>query len=1152
MEFKRLRLSGFKSFVEPTELVIEQGLTGVVGPNGCGKSNLLEALRWVMGESSYKNMRGSGMDDVIFSGSGGRPSRNMAEVTVILDNSARNAPPAFNDAETIEISRRIEREAGSAYRINGKDVRARDVQLLFADASTGARSPALVRQGQIGELISAKPQARRKILEEAAGITGLHTRRHEAEIRLRAAETNLTRVDDVVGQIETQLAGLKRQARQASRYKALSQTIRETEAVQLHLRWTEAAQALEAEQRALEEITRTLGDLTRASSEAIRAQEAAAAAMPGLRDEEVTAAAVLQRLTIERETLDAEEKRAGARKAELENRGRQVAEDLAREQETIAETGDIVAQLHAEQEELVAASRSDGTLHADAAEALSGQEGRLRECEAAFDRDSQGLAALRARRGAIEQAIADGNRRLERLEGQLAGVMSELDALGVSATAAADIAAKAEAVEAATMAQSDAEAATLAAEEALAAARAAEQASRGELDGLDRDAQRLATEVATLSTLLAVADNDLWPPLIDAVKVEPGFETALGAALGDDLDVPADEAAPIHWDRLPDLDTVAPLPGGAIALSTVVAAPPALARRLAHVGVVSADRGKALQAELRPGQRLVSREGALWRWDGFTAAADAPTASALRLAQRNRLGELEIDSAAASARANGARTAFDAAREAAKQAAARETELRNDWRTANRTSSEARDALARAERAASEATARHSALTEAQTRLGGDIEEARRGLEAAQAELDGLDDATVMEARLQERREAVAEARAAYAEARARHEGITREIQARTDRLAAIERERATWAARVEKARSQIGTLDARGREIAQELEAMADLPRQWQERRSKLLSALGEAEARRSKAADALAEAEQTLSACDAEVRRTQDVLSEAREGRARTEARIEGARERLGEMGSRISEVLGCRPEQVLDHTGLRDADALPGLEETEARLEKLKAERERLGAVNLRAEEEATELAEQLDTLVTERDDLVKAIQRLRQGIAGLNKEGRERLLAAFETVNANFIRLFTHLFGGGTAELQLTESDDPLEAGLEIMARPPGKRPQVMSLLSGGEQALTAMSLIFAVFLTNPSPICVLDEVDAPLDDANVERFCNLMDEMTRTTDTRFLVITHHALTMSRMNRLFGVTMAERGVSQLVSVDLETAERFREAG
>jgi chromosome segregation protein len=255
---------------------------------------------------------------------------------------------------------------------------------------------------------------------------------------------------------------------------------------------------------------------------------------------------------------------------------------------------------------------------------------------------------------------------------------------------------------------------------------------------------------------------------------------------------------------------------------------------------------------------------------------------------------------------------------------------------------------------------------------------------------------------------------------------------------------------------------------------------------------------------------------------------------------------------MGSRISEVLGCRPEQVLDHTGLRDADALPGLEETEARLEKLKAERERLGAVNLRAEEEATELAEQLDTLVTERDDLVKAIQRLRQGIAGLNKEGRERLLAAFETVNANFIRLFTHLFGGGTAELQLTESDDPLEAGLEIMARPPGKRPQVMSLLSGGEQALTAMSLIFAVFLTNPSPICVLDEVDAPLDDANVERFCNLMDEMTRTTDTRFLVITHHALTMSRMNRLFGVTMAERGVSQLVSVDLETAERFREAG
>ena len=366
-----------------------------------------------------------------------------------------------------------------------------------------------------------------------------------------------------------------------------------------------------------------------------------------------------------------------------------------------------------------------------------------------------------------------------------------------------------------------------------------------------------------------------------------------------------------------------------------------------------------------------------------------------------------------------------------------------------------------------------------------------------------------------------------------------------------IRDERAAWAERTKNAEGHIETLEGRSREATEELEAMADLPAQWEERRGKLFSALSDAEERRKRAADALAEAEAKLAACDAAAREAQNVLSESRENRARIEARLEAARERLDEMTARIDEVLHCKPEQVLDQTGLDDAAKLPALEDVERKLEKLRAERERLGGVNLRAEEEAAELTEQLEGLITERDDLIKAIHRLRQGIASLNKEGRERLLAAFDTVNENFSRLFTHLFGGGKAELQLTESDDPLEAGLEIMARPPGKRTQVMSLLSGGEQALTAMSLIFAVFLTNPSPICVLDEVDAPLDDANVERFCNLLDEMTRTTDTRFLVITHHPFTMARMNRLFGVTMAERGVSQLVSVDLETAEQIREA-
>ncbi len=1152
MEFKRLRLSGFKSFVEPTELVIEEGLTGVVGPNGCGKSNLLEALRWVMGESSYKNMRGSGMDDVIFSGSGGRPARNMAEVTLVMDNTNRTAPPGFNDSDTLEISRRIEREAGSAYRINGKDVRARDVQLLFADASTGARSPALVRQGQIGELISAKPQARRKILEEAAGITGLHTRRHEAELRLKAAETNLTRLEDVVSQIETQLSSLKRQARQASRYKALSGHIRQAEATQLHLKWTDAAEAVAGEQKALNDIAQTMGEHTRSSSQTIRAQEEAAEALPNLRDEEITAAAILQRLNVERETLEAEEARAAERKAELTRRRDQVNQDLERERSTIAETGTILARLDEEEKELGASGTGDDQLREEAATAQQQAEAALREREATLDEASQASASLRAQRASIEGTIAEHTRRVERLAAQLETVDRDLTALGTDSAAADAIAEKTRSVEEITSVLADAETATEAAEAAHSTARATEQERRGELDDLERESQKLATEVKTLSNLLAVADSDLWPPLIDAVKVEPGFETALGAALGDDLDIPTDEAAPIHWHGLPPLDANEALPGGAVSLASVVKAPPALARRLAHIGVVDAERGPDLQASLKPGQRLVSKAGDLWRWDGLVAAADAPTAAAQRLAQRNRLGDLEIESAEASRKAQAARDSFNEAREATKAAGNRENELRGAWRTANRQLVEIREALSKAERAASEATARHSALNEAKSRLEGDIAETRAALEAAQAEHGALPPGDEVETQLLGLREGVAECRAAYSEARARHDGLAREIKARTDRLAAIAKERTAWAERAKNADGHIATLAERAGEADKELQEMADLPQMWQERRDKLFAALAQAEERRKLAADALAEAEAKLSACEGEARKAQDTLSETRENRARIEARLEAARERLAEMAARITEVLHCTPEQVLDHTGLAEDAAMPELEDIERKLERYRAERERLGGVNLRAEEESAELTEQLTELTTERDDLISAIHRLRQGIASLNKEGRERLLAAFDTVNENFTRLFTHLFNGGKAELQLTESDDPLDAGLEIMARPPGKRPQVLSLLSGGEQALTTMSLIFAVFLTNPSPICVLDEVDAPLDDANVERFCNLLDEMARTTDTRFLVITHHAYSMARMSRLFGVTMAERGVSQLVSVDLETAERFREAG
>ena len=397
----------------------------------------------------------------------------------------------------------------------------------------------------------------------------------------------------------------------------------------------------------------------------------------------------------------------------------------------------------------------------------------------------------------------------------------------------------------------------------------------------------------------------------------------------------------------------------------------------------------------------------------------------------------------------------------------------------------------------------------------------------------------------------VAQDRAALADARAAHEGLKREAEARRRRLEAIAAESKNWISRAENADRQIEALGARRAETATEFAALAEAPDELDQRRRALLSEISKAEQVRKEAAVRLQEAENRQSALDKAATGAIQALSEAREARARAEERLAAADERRRETEARIQEGIGVAPHLVLKHTGLEADAELPDMGEIERRLERLKIERERLGAVNLRAEEEQKELSERLELIVSEREDIVEAIKKLRQGIQALNREGRERLLAAFEVVNAQFQRLFTHLFGGGTAELQLIESEDPLEAGLEILARPPGKKPQTMTLLSGGEQALTAMALIFAVFLTNPAPICVLDEVDAPLDDHNVERFCNLMDEMAASTDTRFVVITHNPITMARMNRLFGVTMAEQGVSQLVSVDLQTAELIREA-
>jgi chromosome segregation protein len=1148
MKLTRLRLIGFKSFVEPTDFVIEPGLTGVVGPNGCGKSNLVEALRWVMGETSHKSMRAAEMDDVIFAGNNNRPPRNTAEVAIQIDNGKHEAPAPFNEYDTLDISRRIEREKGSLYRINGREVRARDVMTLFADASTGSRSPALVHQGRIGEIIQAKPEQRRRVLEEAAGISGLHARRHEAELRLKAAETNLLRVEDVVKQLAGQIDALKRQARQAIRYRNVSAEVRKVEATLYYLRWLSANTEVAESERAKDLSERAVADATIAQSEAGKGREAAAVAVPPLREAEARAAAALQRLVIARDTLDAEETRAKERIAELDRRLAQFEADVARERALVADAEAALEALAQEEATLRREAQASAERRTGVDERVTAADGVVGAAEQTFSELTGALADLTARRNQLGNVAREQAERVARIESEIANIEAGLSA---AAESRPDLAALAAAMEGAQAAVAQAEQAALAAETAHGNARRNLDAVRIPLTDAERTVQRLDTEAKTLMKLLAVETKNMWPPVIDNITVEKGYEMALGAALGDDLDAPVDQTSAMRWMGA-SIDPSDPaLPEGVEALGQHVQAPAELARRLAQIGVVERADGARLAGLLKPGQRLVSRDGDLWRWDGFAADAHAPTGAARRLAQRSRLSDIDSELAAARVTVEDKRKAMEAAQSDLTAAAAAEAATREHWRAAQREADNARDLHAAAEREVARNATRISALTEAKSRLIAGRDEAQGAASEAAGALAGLPASENLERQLADIRTDIEGKRAQLAEARAEAQALAREAELADRRLAAIATDRQAWSDRRERAVTQIATLDTRSSEARQERATLADAPAAFEQKRRALISEIETAESTRREAADRLAEAENALGACDRAVRAALEALGAAREEAARATERVEGAKRRLSDVAHEIHEMLEVGPDAVAGLASIEPDSALPDAATIETELERLRRDRERLGAVNLRAEEELREIETQHGTLTAERDDLVEAIKRLRQGILSLNKEARERLLSSFATVNAHFQRLFTELFGGGTAELQLIENDDPLEAGLEIFAKPPGKKPATLSLLSGGEQALTALALIFAVFLTNPAPICVLDEVDAPLDDHNVERFCDLLDEMTRSTDTRFVIITHNPITMARMNRLFGVTMAERGISQLVSVDLEAAVKIREA-
>jgi chromosome segregation protein len=1151
MKFQRLKLHGFKSFSDLTELHLEPGLSGVVGPNGCGKSNLVEALRWVMGESSYKAMRASGMDDVIFSGSGNRPARNTAEVSLVLDNTDRTAPAPLNNADILEVTRRIVREEGSVYRVNGKEVRARDVQLLFADASTGAHSPALVRQGQIGELIAAKPTARRALLEEAAGISGLHSRRHEAELRLKAAEQNLERVDDIIAQVEQQLDQLKRQARLAVRYRSISGDIRKAEATLYHIRWV-AARVAEKEAEAEQgRLINQMADAQHVDLEAQKVVFLADKAVAPLRDIEAAAGAALQRLNILSEQLAEEARRSEQRRKELGERLVQLEADKARETALLGESDTTLTTYTEEKTRLEAEAAGEQQAFAEAKAAAEAAQAAVAAAEGAARAAQDAEAQVRARRAQAVRGRDDAASRVARLNQQIAEVARDAEKLAAELDGDATVTERRNALEAAQAASTEAERMALEAEHATQAAQAAVDAARPALQEIETQLNRLEAEAQTLTRILNAGGTSLWPSIVDALNVASGYETALGAALGEDLEASSDAGAPLHWAGPIPSEGDPALPPGSTPLSQFVSGSDLLKRRLNQIGLVDKAEGNRLQPTLKAGQRLVSKDGDLWRWDGFVAAADAPSPAAQRLAQRNRLAELDAEITDRRAARNSKKADTVALAEALERARQAERERRDAYRNAQRSIQSAQQSLDQAQRAMAELATRRSALEEARVRLNSSLAEAE-GIKAdAEKALTEAGDEGEASRRSEGERTTLAGAREKLEQARLKLGNFENAARMRTARLGQITAESQSWQRRRDGAAAQLETLSTRAAEVAAQLETASATPDGFEERREKLDREIAAAQTAHREANDKLSEAQTRYRDADKAQRLANEALSGVREQMGRIDERMKGLVAQRHQIERQVQEILQIDAAQTAAEAGIKPQDQLPQEHAVEQKVERLKAERERLGGVNLGAERESVEVQEKLDIMVKDRDDLIAAIAKLRGGIQSLNKEGRVRLVEAFEKVNAHFQELFTSLFGGGTAELQFVESDDPLEAGLEIIARPPGKKPSTMTLLSGGEQALTAMSLIFAVFLTNPAPICVLDEVDAPLDDANVERFCNLLDTMAERTETRFVVITHNPITMARMDRLWGVTMAERGVSQLVSVDLKGAEAVLES-
>ena len=1134
MIFRHLKMTGFKSFAEPTAVDIESGLTGVVGPNGCGKSNVVEALRWVMGESNARQMRGTELDDIIFAGTQNRPARDIAEITLELDNSDRRAPVDFNKTDELEITRKVERGKGSSYFINGRPARAKDVQLLFADTATGSRSAGMVSQGRIGAIVGAKPEDRRSLLEEAANIKGLHQRRHEAELRLKNAEANLERLEDIANQLGEQRAQLAKQARQAARYKSVADRIRKAESALFLKRWQDVRTDDNTASTQLHDAKMASAAAATKSAEAEKNNLIATEALTPLMTRQASASAEYQRLKLAVDECDKEAARIDQAIAQLDAQMRQIENDEARETSLQGDAQKALSDLNSEKQQLQ-------TTIADQQPQLTASETALQTAQEASLASDEAYASAKANLASFESAKAQHQQRLTQLQSRIAAAEAGLLAL--------DIESLAQQAEAKTKARDDAQTAydtaTKALEEAEANVHSAQEENQQKSEiarNANAELTALSAQIDALSYLLNDQLTSDKAPISDSISVTGEMEAALGACLSHNLNLAGETDEAGYWRNDLPQSPLSP-PDIGTPLGDYITGPKAIMRAISGVSVIT-DKAQAQSAQtsLMPGQALVSPDGQLWRWDGLVRLNHEGADERLR--QKAKLDGL-------TAQLKTIEDSAEGAEDGANQATAALTKAQDTLNTAKGVAKTTERSLLDASRNCDAGQIAYESAKARKNDLDKSLQEATSDFEDAKGELDITGDISSLQDDEMRLRKIADEKREALSELMGNHASLREQLNSATMRIEAITAQEQAWVTRLSSTDGRLDDLANRRADNASRKIELEAKPDEILSQKQELADLVDEAQNNHRTASDEVTKAQEVARETDNLLREAVRLATSAREDEIRAEGQKERTSDQMESLRQRIEEKLSVAPAQLPALAEIGEDEDLPALFQLEDRVARLHRERDSIGPVNLRAEAEMTEIDERLTEMQTERDDLVSAIEKLRTAISTLNREGRARLLESFQEVNRYFKEMFTTLFGGGQAELQLTESADPLEAGLEILASPPGKKLQSLSLLSGGEQALTALAIIFAVFLTNPAPICVLDEVDAPLDDSNVSRFCDLLRDIVSRTKTRFLVVTHHRMTMARMDRLYGVTMEQKGISRLVSVDLQTAETFQES-